>query len=99
MHVLRNKHDIMHIENEIVEEHGNSSRNERLGDGEQLETIINSTDPSQIHPSGDDSCREIDLAGNIFQILMRISSWIKRKLQKNWVNPEYAIELVIRIEI
>jgi len=62
----RNKHDIMHIENEIVEEHGNSSRNEGSGDGEKLETIINSTDPSQIHPSGNDGCREIDFAGNIF---------------------------------
>ena len=89
----------MHIENEIVEEHGNSSRNEGLGDGEQLETIINSTDPSQIHMSGNDGCREIGLVGNIFQILMCFSSWIKRKLQKNQVNPEYAIELVIRIEI
>jgi len=61
-----NKHDIMHIENEIVEEHGHSSRNEGFGDGENLETIINSTDPSQIHPSGNDGCREIDFAGSIF---------------------------------
>ena len=73
----------MHIEIEIIEEHGNSSRFEGLGDGEKLETIINSIEPSQIHPSGNDGCREIDLTGNIFQILMCFSSRIKRKLQKN----------------